>query len=71
MSVHKFETLFCLDKRNKMKQWDICVETNENFSEIIVVYGCVDDRKIETRTKIIIKVKILVKLMKQVIFNKL
>jgi len=52
MSVHKFETLFCLDKRNKMKQWDICVETNENFSEIIVVYGCVDNRKIETRTKI-------------------
>jgi ATP-dependent DNA ligase len=52
METKKFETLFCLDKRNKMKQWDIKVENNNSYSEIIVVYGGVDARKIETRTKI-------------------
>jgi ATP-dependent DNA ligase len=35
-----------------MKQWDIRVETNVNYSEIIIIHGGVDARKIETKIKI-------------------
>lgn len=52
-NVHTFETLFSLDKRDKEKQWDIRIETNQTYSEIITTHGYVDaPRKTESRVKV-------------------
>jgi ATP-dependent DNA ligase len=50
IEIYKFETLYCLDKAGKLKQWDIRVENKEKYSEIITIYGYT--RKIETNTRI-------------------
>jgi ATP-dependent DNA ligase len=50
LQITKFETLYCLDKAGKLKQWDIRVENKGLFSEIITVYGYT--RKIETNSRV-------------------
>lgn len=47
-----FETLYGKDKNGKIKEWKIRVEEKENYSNIICVYGGIDDKKIESVRKI-------------------
>ena len=53
MSGHDFHSLFHLDKKGALVQWDVRVESNDSFSEIVITHGGADsDNKIESRTKI-------------------
>lgn len=52
MASKSFETLFCLDKRGKCKQWQVSVKNLGNYSEISTIYGGIDCRKIETTSQV-------------------
>lgn len=50
MEEKKFETLYAIDKKNKIKMWDIKVVNYGEYSEIITLYGY--DKKVENTLKI-------------------
>lgn len=47
-----FETLYSLDKKNKKREWDIKVDNKGTYSDIIIVHGGKDSRKIESVNRI-------------------
>lgn len=47
-----FETLYSLDKKNKMREWNIKVNNEKDYSDIIIVHGGKDSRKIESSNRI-------------------
>ena len=47
-----FETLYSLDKKNKIREWDIQVKNEGDYSDIIIVHGGTDARKIETINRV-------------------
>jgi hypothetical protein len=51
-SEMKLETLYQLDKKSKVREWDIKVKNCDTYSDIIIVYGGEGARKIETINKI-------------------
>ena len=52
MNSKSFETLFCMDKKGKSKQWQISVSDMGTYSEITTTYGGVNYRKIETTSQV-------------------
>lgn len=52
MQEYTFKTLYGTDKLNNIRQWDIKVIETSTYTEIIVTYGILTGKKIETVTKI-------------------
>lgn len=52
MKEYTFKTLYGTDKLNNIRQWDIKVIETSTYTEIIVTYGILTGKKIETVTKI-------------------
>jgi ATP-dependent DNA ligase len=52
METTNFEILYCNNKNNKPKQWQIAVRNCDKYSEIVTVYGGVNYRKFETTKQI-------------------
>lgn len=46
MSIYKFDTLYGIDKKDKIKQWDIYVEDFGHYTELVYSYGYIDGKKV-------------------------
>lgn len=52
MQQYTFKTLYGSDKKNNIRQWNLKVIENTSYTEIIVIYGILNGKQIETITKI-------------------
>lgn len=69
-TTKSFENLYCLDAKNKIKEWQIYVEDMVTHSVMIYSYGYIDGKKVECN-QIINKGKNIGKKIQQLILNKL
>lgn len=47
-----FEVLYSLDKNNKCREWEIKVESYEDYSEIVTLHGVENGKKTEARIRV-------------------